>query len=197
MKLSAASLVLVLLLGGVCAAQDGPSSSADENPNQSVAAAARANKAPKIDPAKEADIRRLLDITGAGTLATQTMDQMEKDMRPLIANALPAGDYREKLLDLFFEKFHSKRDPAELINLVVPVYDKYLSDDDIKGLIQLYQTPIGRKVIEVLPKVASESQAAGAKWGEQLGRECMTEVLAEHPDLVKALEESKKNSQPQ
>jgi hypothetical protein len=172
-------------------------SSADEGSNQSVAAAARANKSPKIDPAKEAAIRRLLDITGASTLATQTMDQMEKDMRPLIANALPAGDYREKLLDLFFEKFRSKRDPADLINLVVPVYDKYLSDDDIKGLIQLYQTPIGRKVIEVLPKVAAESQAAGAKWGEQLGRECMAEVLAEHPDLVKALEHSKKDPQPQ
>jgi hypothetical protein len=120
MKLSAASLVLVLLLGGICAAQDRPSSSADENSNQSVAAAARANKGPKIDPVKEADIRRLLDITGAGTLATQTMDQMEKDMRPLIANVLPAGDYRENLLDLFFEKFRSKRDPAELSTLPRP-----------------------------------------------------------------------------
>jgi hypothetical protein len=197
MKFSAASLVVALLLAGICAAQDPSVSSADEGSNQSVAAAARANKPPKINPAKEADIRRLLDITGASALATQTMDQMEKDMRPLIANALPAGDYREKLLDLFFEKFRSKRDPADLINLVVPVYDKYLSDDDIKGLIQLYQTPIGRKVIEVLPKVAAESQAAGAKWGEQLGRECMAEVLAEHPDLVKALEHSKKDPQPQ
>jgi hypothetical protein len=35
-----------------------------------------------------------------------------------------------------------------------------------------------------------ESQAAGAKFGEEAGRQAMAELLAEHPELQKALEEA-------
>jgi hypothetical protein len=185
-----------LLITVACSAQD-LSPAADQDSNQSVAAAARANPAPKIDPAKEADIRKLLDVTGAGNLGIQAMAQMETTMKPMISNALPPGDYREKLVNLFFEKFHSKIEPSTLINMVVPVYDKYLSDDDIRGLIQIYQTPIGQKLITVMPQVVAESQAAGEKWGEKLGRECMMEVLAEHPELEKAMVAAQKSGTPQ
>ena len=34
------------------------------------------------------------------------------------------------------------------------------------------------------------------KWGEQLGREAMQEVLAEHPDLAEALVAPKNAAQP-
>jgi hypothetical protein len=141
--------------------------------------------------AKEADIRQLLGLTGAGNLASQTMDQMEKDLRPLVSNALPPGDYREKLVDLFFERFRAKRDPAQLIAIVVPIYDKYYSDEEIKGLIKFYESPLGKKMAAALPQIMSESQAAGGKWGQELGRESMLEVLAEHPDLRRALEQAK------
>lgn len=187
----------VLLLAAFSAAQD-VVASADQDSNQSVAGAAKASRA-KVqgEEAKQADIRQLLQVTGAGNLATQTMTEMEKGMKPLITNALPPGDYREKLVDLFFDKFHSKLEPNTLTELIVPIYDKYLTDEDVKGLIQLYQTPIGQKLITVLPKVAAESQAAGEKWGQQLGRECMMEVLSEHPDLQKAMQEAQKNAAPQ
>jgi hypothetical protein len=59
-------------------------------------------------------------------------------------------------------------------------------------LIQIYQTPLGQKLITVMPKILAESQVAGEKWGEQLGRQSMLDVLAEHPELEKAMEEAKK-----
>lgn len=54
----------------------------------------------RSNPQKQADIRRLLDLTGTTTLMEQTMQDMEKTLRPLMANSLPPGEYREKLLDL-------------------------------------------------------------------------------------------------
>ena len=48
----------------------------------------------KIDPAKEADIRKLLDITGAKTIASQSMDAMLMNIKPLLADSLPPGEYR-------------------------------------------------------------------------------------------------------
>lgn len=194
MKTFAAAFLCTLLLVSIGTAQDNSPSAADQASGQSVAAAAQANRARiQLEQAKQADIRQLLQVTGAASLATQSMDEMEKTMRPMISNVLPAGEYRDKLVDLFFAKFRSKRDPEQLISLIIPIYDKYYSDDDIKGLIQMYQTPLGQKMLSVLPKVLAESQAAGKKWGEQIGRESMMEVLAEHPEMEKAMEEAKKN----
>jgi len=148
-----------------------------------------------IDPAKEADIRRLLDLTGAAGLATQMMGQMEQGIRPMMTNSLPPGEYREKLIELFFEKFHSKVDSNQLIALIAPVYDKYYTHAEIKSLIQFYESPVGKKVAATMPKVLAESQQAGGQWGRQIGRDSMMEVLQEHPDLREALESAKAPSQ--
>jgi hypothetical protein len=196
MKLLLAALVIAVMPAALCSAQDllpatGPDS------EQSLGALARATRHPRLDPVKEADIRQLLQVTNAAGIAAQSMDQMEKIIRPTVTRSLPPGEYREKLVDLFFEKFRAKRTPDQLVDLIVPIYDKYYSDDEIKGLIQLYQTPLGKKMLAVLPNVMAESQAAGAAWGRDLGRQCLLEVLAEHPELAKALEEAKNNTQPQ
>jgi len=37
-----------------------------------------------------------------------------------------------------------------------------------------------------------ESQAVGMKYGEEAGKQAMAEVLAEHPEIEKALEEATK-----
>lgn len=152
---------------------------------------------PSIDPAKEADIQRLLEVTGAKALAIQRMASMENNLRPMLVNSFPPGEYRDKLIQLFFDKFHSKVDQETLVGLVIPVYDKYLSDEEVKGMIQFYSTPLGKKMIEVLPKLMAESEEAGQQWGAQIGRQSMIEVLQEHPDLRQALENANKPALPQ
>jgi hypothetical protein len=44
----------------------------------------------------------------------------------------------------------------------------------------------------VLPQLVNELQGAGQEWGKQLGRKCMEEVLAEHPEMADALEKASK-----
>lgn len=149
----------------------------------------------EIDPAKAADIGRLLEVTGAEQLGMQMMTEMEKSIKPLMTNALPPGEYRDKLVDLFFVKFRSKADPHFIRKLAIPVYDKYFSDQEIRDLIEFYSTPLGKKTLSVLPKAVAEMQEGGRKWGEELGRKSMVEVLSEHPDLASALETAKKAEQ--
>lgn len=166
--------------------------------NQPAAAQANPGSSQtKIDPAKEADIRRLLELTGAKALAVQTMTSMEDGIKPLMSNSLPPGDYRDQLIDLFFAKFHSKADAQHLVDLAVPIYDKYLTGEEVKGLIKFYETPLGQKATGVMPKMVGEIQGESREWGEKLGREAMMEVLTEHPELEKALEAAQKVAQQQ
>ena len=149
----------------------------------------------KFDPAKEADIRRLLEVTGAKGLAIQTMGEMSQSLKPLLTNSLPPGEYREKLVDLFFEKFMAKASSASLLDLAIPEYDKDFTREEIQGLIQFYQTPLGKKAITVLPQLMGDLQKKGRKWGEDLGRQSMIEVLAEHPEFQQQIAEARKAAQ--
>jgi hypothetical protein len=159
-------------------------------PTQSATAAAATSEGKKINPVKEADIRKLLELTGATMTMELTMQSMEKNMKPVLASSLPPGDYREKLINLFFEKFHSKMDLQKLIDLAVPLYDKYYTDEDIKGLIQFYETPLGKKTVKALPNLMGELTDAGQKMGQDVARQSMIEVIAEHPELEKAMEDA-------
>ena len=187
------AVIALFLFAGFCAAQD-----ASSEQSQSVAAAAKASQALiRNDQMKDADIRHLLELTHAGEIATQTMNAMEANMRPLMIDAFPKGEYREKLIALFFDKFHAKIDVQQLLDMAIPAYKKYYSDEEIKQLISFYQTPLGQKMLDTAPKLVAETQAAGQNWGAQLGRECMQEVLAEHPELANALENATKTAQAQ
>lgn len=120
----------------------------------------------------------------------QVLAGMSANIKPMLMTSLPPGEYREKLVDLFFQKFQSKLQVGQLLDLAVPIYDKYFSNDEIEGLTRFYQTPLGQKTLAVLPQTLVEMQTASMKLGEKLGRDAMAEVLDEHPELKKALEEA-------
>ena len=155
---------------------------------QDPAAPNPAPKASSTDPGKEAAIRKLFEVQGTVKTFAQVISVMSENMRPQITAALPPGGYRDQLVDLFLAKFKEKFDTKLMIDVAVPIYDKYFTKAEIENLTQFYSTPLGKKVISVLPQVMSESQSAGIKLGEKYGQEAMVEVLAEHPDLKKALE---------
>jgi hypothetical protein len=162
-------------------------------PAQAAAAPAQADSAkpaPRIEPAKEAAIRNMFEVLGMAKMMEQVIAGMSNNMKPMLMSSLPAGEYREKLADLFFQKFQSKLRVEELLDLAVPIYEKYFSKEEVEGLTRFYQTPLGQKALSVLPQSMVEMQTASMKLGEQIGREAMIEVLDEHPDLKKALEEA-------
>jgi hypothetical protein len=144
----------------------------------------------QVSPSKEAKIRELLALTGVQETVKVSMDGMQKSMRPLLSNSLPPGEYREQLIDLFLQRFREKATPTVMIDMIIPTYDKYFSDEELGSLLAFYKTPVGSKALAVLPKVVAEAQENGRVWGRELGKQSMAEVLDEHPDLKKALEEA-------
>jgi hypothetical protein len=161
----------------------------------SRATAAAAQDAPskpaaKVEPQKEAAIRKLFEVQGTRKALQEVIAGMTDTMRPTLTKSLPPGEYRDKLIELFFQKFQANMKLDDLLALNIPVYDKYFSMEEIAGLTQFYQTPLGQKVSSALPKIAVEIQAAATKMGEELGRRSMLEVMAEHPELEKALEDA-------
>lgn len=191
-SLNVRSSVVWMLLAVAPLAPDTSIAQSSPDSARSTPAADATRDSSKVDPAKAADIVRLMELTGMKSLITQLMVSLEASMKPVIMNSLPPGDYRDELVERFFVRFQGKSDPQQLLDLAVPVYDRYYTQDEIRSLIDFYQTPLGQKTISLLPKLTSEMQGVGKQWGQRLGGEAMTEVLAENPKLAGALERAQK-----
>src|SRR5260370_41149512 len=75
---------------------------------QAPAPQAPTTAATKIDPAKEQDIRNLLELTGSKDLEMQVIDASLAQIRANVAQALPQNDRGRKLADAIAEKIRRK-----------------------------------------------------------------------------------------
>ncbi len=138
---------------------------------------------PQVDSAKEVDIRRLLEITGASKLASNMVPQMAEQIKPLLEKSLPPGERRHQIVDTFVNKLAAKATPEGVVRMVIPIYDKHLTHEDIQGLIRFYESPLGQRYLKVLPNLMQESYAAGTQWGQEIAREVLREMQEEYPEL--------------
>lgn len=63
-----------------------------------------------------------------------------------------------------------------LINLIIPIYDKYYTESEIKQLTEFYQSSLGKKVISTMPLVVKESMQAGQTWGKEIGEKVYNDL---------------------
>lgn len=73
--------------------------------------------------------------------------------------------------DVFWTEFvaRAKASVPDLVEMLVPVYDREYSSDDLQGMIQFYQSPIGQKMLAAQPRITRDAMLAGQRWGGQLG----------------------------
>jgi hypothetical protein len=57
---------------------------------------------------------------------------------------------------------------SSLIEMLVPIYKKHFTEQDLKDAIDLFKTPIGKKISEKSPIIAKESMQASMQWGMEL-----------------------------
>jgi len=59
----------------------------------------------------------------------------------------------------------------DLVAMLVPVYQKHMTIEDLRGLVEFYETPLGKKFITSTPAIMEESMQVGQAWGMKLGQE--------------------------
>jgi len=136
-----------------------------------------------MDPVTEADIRELLEVSGTAKSTQALVTKMSADMRKMLENTLPAGPRRNEILDTFFKKFAAKANSGDLARQMVPIYAKYLTRDDIKGLLEFYKSPAGQHFVKVAPEMMQEGYTVGGQWGQQIAKETMQEMQQKYPEL--------------
>ena len=137
-----------------------------------------------IDPAKEEDIRALLEITGSAKLGEEMQKAFLEQVRANFVESLPQNERSKRFVDDYIDRFQKKFNPQALTDLTIPIYDKHISSDDLKGLLAFYGSPLGERTLKALPLVLKESRERGAALEQKAAEETMEELKATYPEFV-------------
>jgi hypothetical protein len=110
--------------------------------------------------------KELLEVMGSGKISSQMMTNMITAYKQNMPN-VPVE---------FWDEFQKQINIEDLMELLVPIYVKYYSDDELVQLIAFYKSPLGKKFTEKLPLVNQESFNAGQEWGRKIGEKVMVEL---------------------
>jgi hypothetical protein len=144
-----------------------------------------------VDPQKEARIRELMDVTGAKNLGQQLIEAGMEQFRSSVQDSQPNNPRAKQFVDAFVSGFQKHFDVNTLNEQIIPIYDKYLTTDDLKGLLDYYHSPLGQRMLKTLPELTRESQAAGFALGQKAAQETMEELKTDYPEFTGSKEDDK------
>lgn len=155
-------------------------------PSQKAESAPAAAPAAKMDPAKEAAIRHLMDITNTAKLGDNMAEYISNQVRTYMSRSLDATTL-PKFMDTFNQKFSQSAPSKSVTDAMVPIYDHAFSKQEIDGLVQFYESPLGQHVVQVLPQVLQESQDAAAKMDQEAALNVLRGMSNDYPQLKQML----------
>jgi len=148
---------------------------------QNSAASPQSNSS--IDPTKEADIRSLMELVGARDLVQDGSNTAIEQSREKLLATVPNNDKGQAFVNAFAASYQKKFDVDQVTDQLVSIYDKHFTDDEIKGLLQFYGSPLGQKVATEMPKIGRETQVAVRAASTKAAKESLVEVKQHNPEF--------------
>lgn len=193
MKLSAALIAVLLTTAGPALAQT-PGSSTPATPAQHAPGTpvqpgqVRPNAPPaeKIDPAKDAAIRHLMEVTDSSRIGENITAYITNQVQQGMSRALPA-DQLPKFMTSFSQKFAANLPPAAVNDAIVAIYARHFSFEDIQGLVKFYESPVGQRVVKEMPQVNQQMREVGQQIEGTAARASLRSMADDYPQLKQML----------
>jgi len=147
-------------------------------------------------PATREDIERYLSAIHSHDMMNQMAAAMSKPIHQMVhdeylkdKDKLPADfeDRTNKMTDDMFKEMPFD----EMMQAMVPVYQKHFTKGDIDALVAFYSSPTGQKTLRELPAIMSEAMESAIPIMQKY-METMKQRIDE--ETAKALKESEKRS---
>jgi len=180
----AACSAFTLTAAASAKAQATPGTPAAANAQKPAAQAAA--PAEKLDPAKEAAIRHLLDLTEISKMGDNISAGISREVQNAAGRAV-AQDQVPKFMQEFSAKFTAAAPASKVTDAIVPIYARHFTMEDIQGLTKFYESPLGQKLVKEMPAVVQESQNVGVEMDEAAALVVLRGMQDEYPVLKQML----------
>jgi hypothetical protein len=177
---------------------------ASQNPVQAAPQSATAvqdsgvqTPAKPTDPAKDADIRSLMELLGVRDALQEATAKSTEQYRESLLATVPDNDRGQAFINAFMDSYQKKFNPDDMTEGLVAIYDKHFTEDEIKGLLQFYGSPLGQKYAAEMPKVSAESNSAGRAISLRVARDVMQDLRKQYPGVSAQARLTKPHAGPQ
>lgn len=109
-------------------------------------------------------LQKMMQVTGAQATYNAVIEQMISAFK-VQKPEVPAAVWNE------FGVAFSKSAATDILDLLLPIYQKHFTEEDLKATITFYETPAGQKLALKSPIVMREAMQAGQQWGAKIGEE--------------------------
>lgn len=146
------------------------------------------------DAPDKADVVKFLDLMHARSQMEQVLSGMVKQMKSGAEDAFKqkvpdATPEQLAKVDKMFDTMFASLPMDEMVNAIVPIYQRHLTRADLNAVTAFYSSPAGQKILKELPAIMSESMQAGGEIGQKALAAKSEELDRQMSELVK---ESKK-----
>lgn len=122
-------------------------------------------------PGYKPALKKMLEVAGTEavfkTMITQMISMLKEQK-----SGVPAEVWDD------FETEFSKTSINDLVDLMMPIYQKHLTEADLHQIVAFYETPVGKKLTSKNPLIMQESMQAGQQWGQQIGLKLQEKIKA-------------------
>ena len=131
--------------------------------------------------ALEAARGMIQEINGAD-MAERTMAQVAQQISAVLAQSSgkPVAEVSRIIDEVLMPEFRART--PELMEFTTRLWASQMSAAELRELTAFYRTPLGKKLNEVAPTVATQSALFGMRWGQEVGLSALTK----HRDELRA-----------
>jgi len=130
-----------------------------------LAGAGAAQQTAADAPASKEDIQKYLEVMHSREMMTKMVEAMSKPMHQMMHEQYLKD--KDKLPPDFEERMNKIMDDYlkdlpfdEMLQAMVPAYQKHLTKGDVDSLVAFYSSPTGQKLIKELPAISAEAMQA-------------------------------------
>ena len=118
----------------------------------------------QIDPEFKAALKNMFEVSGSEESYKMVIKQMVTMFKTQFSD-VPEEHWNN------LEKEFLQASLDDLVDMLVPVYKRHLTLDDLQKIIEFYHTPTGKKYAEKKPLITQESMQVGQQWGIKVGQD--------------------------
>src|ERR1700683_354612 len=157
----------------------GPSVDQDWLNTQKAAASA-------VDSAVAADVRRLLDVTAGKETTEQLVAPILQNVKNQLLAKLPASPTREQTVDAFVAKLKAQFDNDDLKQLLIPVFAKHFTQEELDATVAFFESPAGRNYVQTQREMSPDVQAETNEYTRKIiVPQILSAVGAQFPEVLK------------
>jgi hypothetical protein len=141
--------------------------------------AAAAHTAPSANPEAEALVRRYL----AAVHTERNIDTLEAAMLPVMVEQFGrehpnvSAEQRQMIVEVVRKVMREKGTP-KLIEAMIPIYASTFTIEELRALVEFYESPVGRSVTDKMPTLAPKAAEATRAILPEVVRAGVLEALA-------------------